>query len=173
MDAATPVFLEYRDILIRFIQSRVKDPVDQTDLLSEVMVKLYANAEKLADVRNIEAWLIAVTRNTITDYFRDRQKRRSESLPLDLSENDEQDLFEQLGGCVPALIDRLPPKYAAPLADYELEGIPQKELALQYGLSESGLKSRIQRSRKMLKSLFADSCLNVLEEGKGSTPCNC
>ncbi len=173
MDVATPVFLEYRDILIRFIESRVKDPVDQTDLLSEVMVKLYANTEKLAAVRNIEAWLITVARNTINDYFRDLRRRRTESLPLDLSENDEKDLFEQLGGCVPALIDRLPQKYASPLADHELEGIPQKELAGRYGLSESGLKSRIQRSRKMLKALFSDSCLNVLEENEGNKPCNC
>ncbi len=173
MDIVTPVFLEYRDILIRFIQSRVKDPNDQRDLLSDVMVKLYANADKLSAIRNVEAWLITVAKNTINDYFRDQYKRRSETLPINIVADSEEDLFVELGGCVPALINQLPLKYAKPLSDYELEGIPQKTLAGHYGLSESGLKSRVQRGRKMLKTLFQDACLNELEKGKNPTSCNC
>ncbi len=173
MDIATPVFLEYRDILTRFIQSRIKDPIDQSDLLSEVMVKIYANVEKLSSLRNAEAWLITIARNTINDYFRDQKRRRSEALPFDLTATEERGLYEQLSGCVPSLIEQLPTKYALPLADHELKGISKKKLALQYGLSESGLKSRIQRGRKKLKTLFTNSCLNVLEEGKGSSECGC
>ena len=38
-----PVFQEYREILARYIQSKVKDPIDSEELLSEVMMKIYDN----------------------------------------------------------------------------------------------------------------------------------
>ncbi len=167
-----PVFQEYRNILTRFIKSKVQDPLDSEELLSLVMMKIYDNCDKVDGIRNTEAWLITIARNTIIDYFRDKQKRQSEELPLTLSEVEESDLNQQLGECVPSLIDKLPEKYAIPLAAYELKGIPQKQLAVQYNMSESGLKSRVQRGRKMLKELFTEYCGHlVLEHGCGECSC--
>lgn len=158
-----PVFQEYRAILIRFIMSRVKDPVDQEELLSQVMMKIYDNCEKVDEIRNTEAWLITIAKNTITDYFREQQKRHSESLPLELGEINDEDLLEQLSVCIPSLIKKLPEKYAKPLIDADLKGIPQKQLALDYNMSESGLKSRVQRGRVQLKALFTECCGHLIE----------
>jgi len=158
-----PVFQEYRDILTRFIISRVNDPVDREELLSQVMMKIYDNCEKVADIRNTEAWLITIAKNTITDYFREQQKRQTETLPQDLGEIEDEDLLEQLAECVPSLIKKLPEKYANPLIDADLKGIPQKTLAIKYNLSESGLKSRVQRGRIQLKELFTECCGHLLE----------
>ncbi len=163
-ELVAPVFQEYRHILARYIQSRVKDSVESEELLSEVMMKIYTNCEKLLGIRNTQAWLITIARNTITDYFRYKEKRHSTSLSLELSVEDEPDFIHQLEACVPSLIQMLPEKYANPLADYELKGIPQKSLAIQYNLSESGLKSRVQRGRKMLKALFTEYCGHLIEE---------
>lgn len=161
-----PVFQEYRQVLARFIKSRVNDPLESEELLSRVMMKIYDNCEKVEGVRNIEAWLITVARNTITDYFREQQKSSSKAIDVNFSEEPSNQLYEELELCVPSLIEKLPQKYAKPLADYELRGIPQKQLAIDYGLSESGLKSRIQRGRKMLKDLFTQYCGHLLlEEG--------
>lgn len=124
-------------------------------------------------IRNIEAWLITIARNTITDYFREQQKASSKELDINLPDEPTVKLYEELELCVPSLIQKLPKKYAKPLTDYELRGISQKQLALDYGLSESGLKSRIQRGRKMLKDLFTEYCGHLLlEEGcSGSGKC--
>jgi RNA polymerase sigma-70 factor (ECF subfamily) len=162
-ELVAPVFQEYRDILTRFITSRVNDPVDQEELLSQVMMKIYDNCEKVDDIRNTEAWLITIAKNTITDYFRERQKRHSESLPLELSEIIDEDLIQHLSDCIPSLIKKLPKKYAQPLIDADLKGIPQKTLAVQYNMSESGLKSRVQRGRIQLKALFTECCGHLLE----------
>lgn len=159
-----PVFQEYRETLTRFIKSRVKDTVESEELLSMVMMKIYDNCEKVKGIRNIEAWLITIARNTITDYFREQQKGTTSELDFQLADESPEELYEQLESCVPSLIERLPEKYAIPLADYELRGIPQKQLALDYGMSESGLKSRVQRGRKMLKELFFEYCGHLVHE---------
>ena len=157
-EIVAPAFEKYRMILARFIQSRVKDPVDSEELLSEVMMKIYTHCEKLKNIRNTEAWLVTIARNTINDYFRDQQKRfhHEEIEPVVLE--DEPDLIQSLSLCVPQLLKKLPDKYAQPLIQYELEGISQRALAIQYEMSESGLKSRVQRGRKMLKALFTECC---------------
>lgn len=168
-----PVFQEYRQVLTRFIKSRVNDPIESEELLSRVMMKIYDNCEKVEGIRNIEAWLITIARNTITDYFREQQKASIKELDINLPDEPTNKLYEELELCVPSLIQKLPEKYARPLADYELRGISQKQLAIDYGLSESGLKSRIQRGRKMLKDLFTEYCGHLLLE-EGCSDCrNC
>ena len=172
-EIVAPVFQEYRNVLTRYIQSRVQDPVDREELLSEVMMKIYDHCERLSGIRNTEAWLVTIARNTVTDYFRDKQRRKPTDLPLDLREEEEHNFIHQLEACVPSLIQMLPEKYAAPLADHELKGIPQKALAVQYALSDSGLKSRVQRGRKMLKDLFTQYCGHLVEEEEECGDCSC
>ena len=136
------------------------------------MMKIYDNCDKVGGIRNTEAWLITIARNTITDYFRDKQKRQSEELTVTISAEEEADLIHELGACVPSLIDKLPEKYAIPLAAYELRGISQKQLAVDFDMSESGLKSRVQRGRAMLKDLFTEYCGHlVIEHGCGECSC--
>lgn len=173
-EVVAPVFQEYRDTLARYIQSRVKDPLDSEELLSQVMMKTYDHCEKLEGVRNTEAWLVTIARNTITDYFRSQSKYSHAEVPAVAVLDDEPDVMQSLEACVPELIAKLPEKYARPLADYELRGIPQKSLAVQYGMSESGLKSRVQRGRKMLKELFTEYCGHMIEDQEGCDDCsNC
>jgi len=169
-EIVAPVFQEYKMILARYIQSRVKDPVDSEELLSEVMMKIYKHCEKIEGVRNIEAWLITIARNTIYDFFRERNKQLGDPVVEQISIEDDQDLTQSLARCVPSLLKKLPAKYAEPLTKYEMEGISQKELAVRYQMSESGLKSRVQRGRKMLKSLFTEYCSHMLTE---QDDCNC
>ena len=168
-----PVFQEYRDILARFVRSRVHDPVDSEELLSEIMMKIYKNCEKLEGIRNTQAWLMTIARNAITDYFRAKQKRKFTDLTVDISLEEDSDMISELEACIPSLIKKLPEKYGAPLADYELKGIPQKTLAIHYQMSESGLKSRVQRGRKMLKELFTQYCGHLLEEEQECNNCKC
>ncbi len=168
-----PVFQEYREILARYIQSKVKDPIDSEELLSEVMMKIYDHCEKVEGIRNTEAWLITIARNTVTDYFRKQQKHQTTVIPVQIAAVEEPGFMQELEECVPSLIARLPEKYREPLAAYELKGISQKALAAQYQMSESGMKSRVQRGRKMLKELFTQYCGHLIEEQESCGDCNC
>ena len=171
-EIVAPVFQEYRQILTRYIKNRVKDPVDSEELLSEVMMKIYTHCEKIEGVRNTQAWLLTIARNTVVDYFRDRKKRLVVPFDMDLSIEENEEFIHDLEACVPSLIKKIPAKYAEPLADYELRGIPQKSLAARYNLSESGLKSRVQRGRKMLRALFTEYCGHLIDEQE-CNKCEC
>jgi RNA polymerase sigma-70 factor (ECF subfamily) len=169
-----PVFQEYREILARYIQSKVKDPIDSEELLSEVMMKIYDHCEKLEGIRNTEAWLVTIARNTVTDYFRKKQKQQALATALPQVEPEEETGFLQdLEACVPSLIEKLPEKYRHPLTAYELMGMSQKDLAAQYGMSESGMKSRVQRGRKMLRELFTQYCGHLIEAQDSCGDCSC
>ena len=172
-EIVAPVFEEYRMILARYIKSRVKDPVDSEELLSEVMMKIYKHCEKLKDVKNTEAWLVTIARNTIFDFFRERKELPSSDVPEQIDFEEETDLIQSLTGCVPALLKKLPLKYAQPLMQYEMEGRSQRALSIEYGMSESGLKSRVQRGRKMLKTLFKEHCGHLILHQEECGDCTC
>lgn len=173
-EIVAPVFQEYRNILARYIKSRVNDPVDSEELLSEVMMKVYDNCEKVDDIRNTEAWLITIARNVVSDYFRDLKRKRTDVLDDYNQEEGQEEFYHELEACVPSLIKKLPEKYAQPLEAYELKGISQRQLAVDYGMSESGLKSRVQRGRKMLKDLFQEYCGHLIrEESDNCSNCDC
>lgn len=163
-EVVAPIFLEYREKITRFIRSRVYDPVDSEELTSQVMLKIYDYCEKLDHVRNVEAWLIAIARNTVTDYLKQQQKQVFEAGEKQSEQEEMESLYVELESCIPSLMDKLPAKYAEPLIAYELKGIAQKELAVQYGMSESGLKSRVQRGRKLLKDLFIEHCGHLVQQ---------
>ena len=44
------------------------------------------------------------------------------------------------------------------LTAIELNGISQKDLAIEHGVSYSTLKSRVQKGRQQLRQLFEDCC---------------
>ena len=172
-EIVAPVFEEYRMVLTRFIKSRVKDPIDSEELLSEVMMKIYDHCEKLEEIRNTEAWLITIARNTIYDFFKERQNQASVEPQEQISTEDDYNLVESLSSCVPLLLKKLPSKYAEPLLKYEMEGVSQRALAIEFDMSESGLKSRVQRGRKMLKTLFKEHCGHLILHQEECGDCTC
>ena len=56
------------------------------------------------------------------------------------------------------MVECLPPKYAEVLRESELRRTPHRELAARLGLSVSGVKSRVQRGRELLRSALSACC---------------
>ncbi len=56
------------------------------------------------------------------------------------------------------MVRMLPDIYREAVILSELKGLPQKEIAQAQGLSLSGVKSRVQRGRAMLKSMLTAHC---------------
>lgn len=162
-----PIFEQYREELTRFVNRRISDPSQSEALVSDVLIKLHHNCEKLTEVKNIRAWMFQITRNTIYDYHRD-QSKRAQSLPENNIVEDfyQTNEFLHLASLVPLLINCLPYKYSVPLQLSELEGLPQKDIAKRLNITLSGAKSRIQRGRRKLKELFHE-CLYLELDRQG------
>lgn len=166
-ELVAPVFQQYEQELLGFIKKRLKDTHQSKEVLNEVFMKIYRHCEKLPKVKNNRAWLYQITRNALNDYFRESQ--RSVSLnesTIEAMHQPEQELYPLLAPLLPAMIRMLPSKYAVPLQMSDIEEIPQQEIANRLGLSLSGAKSRIQRGREKLRSLFFE-CLYLELDHKG------
>ncbi|TXK49019.1 RNA polymerase sigma factor SigZ [Pontibacter qinzhouensis] len=154
-----PVYLAYEAQLKAFVQKRISDKDETADILQQLYLKLYKNCEQLQEVHNIKAWLYQITRNSVYDYFRESGRYQGLEEQHEQPENNWQEQSQQeLEALVEPLINLLPEEYAQALRLSELEGISQKEIALQLNLSYSGAKSRVQRGRELLKKKFIECC---------------
>ncbi|WPP48029.1 RNA polymerase sigma factor SigZ [Catalinimonas niigatensis] len=166
-ELVAPVFQQYEQELLGFINKRLKDKHQSEDVLNDVLMKIYRHCEKLPKVRNNRAWLYQITRNALYDYFRENQRSISlEDSQIEAEDQPEQELYQSLAPLLPTMIRMLPAKYAVPLQMSDIEEIPQQQIADKLGLSLSGAKSRIQRGREKLRALFFE-CLYLELDHQG------
>lgn len=152
---------EFSGPLKRYILKRVANAEDAEDILQEVFLKIHNNLKNLEDEKKIHAWIYTITRNTITDYYR-KNSRMPELTELDenVSENNPLELTASLeiAACLQGMINNLPEKNKEEILLSEFEKLSQKEISEKLGLSVSGVKSRVQRGRKMLKEMLMGCC---------------
>ena len=115
--------------LRRYVGRRVA-PSYADDLTGDILVRLVANADKLRRTDDVES-------------------ARGQFL---------NDAVASLSRCMIPFINRLPQRYAEALLLTEIEGLTQRAAAQRLGLSVSGLKSRVQRGRRLLKQSVLRCC---------------
>ncbi|MGH7456618.1 MAG: RNA polymerase sigma factor SigZ [bacterium] len=150
---------EYRTRLYRFILRRINNPVAAEDLVQEILAKAYSQLDQLRDREKLLPWMYQATRNAIVDYYRKKKptKEIDESLTVQNPERDDA-VEKELAGCVMPFIQQLPAAYRQAILLAEMEGLTQQQVAARQGLSLSGAKSRVQRGRQMLKTMFLECC---------------
>jgi len=144
-----------------YIKKRVDNEEDAEDILQEVFIKINNNLKNLEDEKKIHAWIYTIARNAITDYYR-KNSKRPQLIELDenISDNSPVELTANLeiAACLKGMINNLPEKYKEAILLSEFEKLSQKEMSEKLGMSISGVKSRVQRGRKMLKEMLLGCC---------------
>lgn len=157
-DTLQTLWEELHDRLYRFIYIRVNDSDDTEDILQNVFLKIHTNLETIRDVNKIESWIFQIARNTIMDYFRKPGK-----LPLDenlavFDEYASENTAEDLAPYIQDIIQTLPPIYREAVQLVDCQGMNQQEAAKTQGISLSGMKSRVQRARGLIKETMLSCC---------------
>jgi RNA polymerase sigma-70 factor (ECF subfamily) len=145
--------------LQQFILRRVPDTHSAEDILQDVFLKIHTRIDTLHQQDRVSAWIYQIARNAIADYY--RAQRPTSDLSERLIAPDaipEEDVVRELLPCVAAMVDALPDTYREALRLTEYEGMSQKELSEQLGISFSGAKSRVQRARAKIKQQLLDCC---------------
>lgn len=143
--------------LFNFINKRVNDKDASNDILQDVFIKIHLKLKTLSNQDKLASWVYQITRNSILDYFR-KQKNK---VPLsdNLIELEDEKVFNaELLTCLKPMIEQLPSNYKEAIMQTEIGLLSQKEYADKLGISYSGAKSRIQRARLQLHSLFKECC---------------
>lgn len=167
------VWEDFHRRLRSFVSRRVRQPADADDVVQEIFLHIHRNLSTVKDGARLPAWIFKVASNAIVDYFR-KTARPTEALPenfdlLAATEEPETDnaALNELAHCLEAMIEDLPESYRNAIQLTELKGMAQSEAAKQTGLSASGMKSRVQRGRRKLKTMLLQCCEIELDSRRG------
>lgn len=152
------IYHNFRDPLRAFLTRQSNDPHVAEDLLHEVFLRVHDGLGGLRDVDKLESWIYQIARNAITDA---RRRVRAnieidESVPANGDEA--HDVMAELSLSVESLLHCIPEPYREAVRLADLRGTTHRELASRLGISVSGVKSRVQRGRRMLLDAFRQCC---------------
>ncbi|MFM0339871.1 sigma-70 family RNA polymerase sigma factor [Paraburkholderia fungorum] len=137
-----------------FLRRRLhSQPGDVEDLVQEVLLAVHNGRQTYRPDEPLTAWVHAIARYKLTDYFRARSRHDALNDPFD-------DAFELLAApdLEPAqakrdlgkLLEQLPDRQRLPIVHVKLEGLSVSETARMTGLSESAVKIGVHRGLKAL-----------------------
>ena len=167
------VWEDFHGRLRSFVSRRVKQPADAEDVVQEIFLRIHRNLSTVKDEARLPAWIFKIARNAIVDYFR-KNARSAEGLAEDFdlpapTEQSEIDCsaLKELAHCLEPMIEALPESYRHAIHLTELKGVAQSKAAKQTGLSVSGMKTRVQRARRKLKTMLLQCCEIELDNRRG------
>jgi len=150
-----------------FVARRVAS-ADIDDVVQDVFLRMQRGLQGLRDDERFGPWVYQVARSAITDHQRKAAKHvvvdpeGLEEQPLEIDEDDRR-VEEELASYVAPFVAMLPSPYREALTLTELEGLTQKQAAEMLGVSLSGMKSRVQRGRVLLRKSLEDCCHIALD----------
>ena len=144
----------FHNELKRFVYKQTRDKSLAEDIVQDVFLKARNSADQLRDAKKATSWVYQIARNAIIDHYRKRS--RGIELLQD-TDNEEPNYNECAAQCLKELIPSLPEKYRVPFQLAEIDKLSQTSLTQELGLTYSGVKSRVQRARKMLKERLRET----------------
>lgn len=147
-----------RPDLTRFARSRLSEfGSDAEDVVADVVLHLFERADLLAQVENLTAYLFRAVGNALADRF--RRRRPAEELSPerpDPGPTPEDALVQvQLRRRLEAALEKLSPAERAVWLAVEVDGIPFRRLAEDWGEPIGTLLSRKTRAGRSLRKLLA------------------
>lgn len=143
----------YRDNLFAVAFNVCKNAADADDVVQETFLKYYLMKKEFDDEQHIRAWLIRVAINKAKNINRSFWQQHKlpledymESLAFETAEDET--LFETVMG--------LPEKYRIVIHLYYYEDYSVHEIAGILKLTESNVKVRLSRGRKLLKQILKE-----------------
>ena len=135
---------------LAFARTRSRDAADE--VFQEVFLRYVSRRPVFESTEHEKAWFCRVTINCANSYWRNPFRRKTE--PLDAAaelaapEPEEARLDEYL--------DRLPPEQRVAVHLYYYEGYSTPEIAALVGKSESAVRMRLMRARRLLREYLED-----------------
>ncbi len=147
-----------------FVARRVRGVHDAEDVAQDALLRLYRSADSLRDEQALQAWMYRIAENAVTDHYRRSGHRPEPIAPDDVAQFPSTDAVDEpspaaeLAACLAPLLARLPEDYRTALELTDLGPLTQEQAATELGLSPSGMKSRVQRGRRMLRTEVGRCC---------------
>jgi len=153
---------EYAGTLYRVAYSVLRNPADAEDAVQETYLRVLRHRDGLAEIRDPRVWLVRIVWNVVLDRKR-RAKTRPETddiadmarmLPASGLTAEERVASAQHHEHVLRAVAQLPEKEQRVLILSAFEDLSSVEIAHVLGTTESTIRSRLFRARRLLSSLL-------------------
>ena len=139
---------------------------DADDVRQDVLLRIFKGAPQLGDDTRFGPWVYSIARNAVIDRLRVRKLQTTGIDTIDVPADDDDEDTQPLLRCVTPFVARLPSPYREAITLTDLRGLTQQEAADIAGVSLSGMKSRVQRGRRLMKTMF-EECCRLTIDGRG------
>ncbi|MCD7761497.1 MAG: sigma-70 family RNA polymerase sigma factor [Clostridiales bacterium] len=144
----------YRDNVFAAAFHICQNAADADDVVQDTFLQYHLTDRDFADEGHIRAWLLRVAINRAKDVRRSFWRRKSVPLEdymetLSFETEESEDLFEQ--------VMKLPEKYRIVIHLFYFEDYSVREIAQILGLTESNVKVRLSRGRRLLKDALKEA----------------
>ncbi len=152
-----------RSRLRSFVARRVSSPDNVDDIVQDVFLRMQRSLPALRDEERFGPWVYRVARSAVAEYWRTQARHPSaegnvlEQLAPAANDNCDDDA-RKAASCLASLVTHLPSPYREAITLSELQGMTQSGAAKQAGVSLSGMKSRVQRGRNLLREKLLTCC---------------
>ena len=143
----------YRDRLFAAAFQVCKNAADAEDAAQEALLRYHVSEKQFESGEHIRAWLIRVAINCAKNASRSFWRRNTVPLEdymetLEFDSGESREIFEAVMG--------LPEKYRLVIHLYYYEDYTVAEIAGILGLTQSNVKVRLNRGRKLLKTTLQE-----------------
>ncbi|HEX9649192.1 MAG TPA: sigma-70 family RNA polymerase sigma factor [Cyclobacteriaceae bacterium] len=151
-------FLTFYDKVFQYFSKKVPTREDALDLTQGVFEKVVANLPTVKKVNNVSHWIFKVSKNHLIDYYR-RKSIQSKFTTSDFHQSaDDTEFQNEIIKCQDHYMNQLDDETKYLLIESEIKGKSQKALAEEFGVSYSTIRSKIQRGRTKIRSIFLEKC---------------
>jgi RNA polymerase sigma-70 factor (ECF subfamily) len=162
-DAFTTLFKRVYPRLLGYCRLFVKDVEQSKDLVQECFMQIWEGHAKIDQNKSIESLLFIALRhkcyaylkkerlNTVQIQYDDLSVNELQYLyQLDFTQKEELSLEEQLINSLQSAIDHLPPKRKKVFILAKIDGMQQKVIAEQLGISVKAVEKHLHEAKKQL-----------------------
>ncbi len=156
-EAFATIVDRYKDPLVNYLTHLVRTRERAEDVAQEAFVRLYRFADRYRDHERLAPYLFRIATNHVITEMR-REKRWRLLVPRLVAGTtqfapapDAGLMTDEVQRKVTAALEKLPLKFRAPLALYEIEEWSYEDIAQALGCRMGTIKSRIARARELMR----------------------
>ncbi|GAB3507093.1 RNA polymerase sigma factor [Spirosoma knui] len=160
-DGFEALYQRYAQKVYQKCLSMTQDDEAAQDLTQDIFIKVFNKLDSFQHRSTFSTWLYSITHHHCLDQLRIGKRMLTESLSEDLQNQcpdaisvDDVANCEERHGELEAVVNSLPADELALLKLKYEQNLSVKELAQQYGLSESAVKMRLKRTRDRLQQVY-------------------
>lgn len=165
--AFTRLYNRFSKIIYNTIYYIVNNKDVADDLLSVTFTKAFSKLDSYINNISFEMWLKTIAINTSIDYIRHTKKEKANywidddanslQLSSQASYSPEEDyIFSEKSDALDNALSRLRWKYRNIVELRSIQNLSYKQISEHLGLTESQVKSRLNKAREKLKELLTD-----------------